>query len=150
MENFRSFIKQICDVLSIKKVHKIIFKFIFVTGKLGFAEYGLGLLASEKAECQNAGPCFSLYNKDFVLFAISIITVITNIIFQSINFVTKLHLHRCPFPSHSSTESLTQSTQKQEEEEEEEEEVEKRGRLLKMKEEKRRKQLKTMMRKRRS
>ena len=81
MENFKSFIKQIHDVSSIKKVHKIIFKFIFVTGKLGFAEYGLGLLASEKAECQNAGPCFSLYNKDFVLFAISITTVITNTIF---------------------------------------------------------------------
>ena len=61
MENFKSFNRQIHDVSSITKVHKIIFKFIFVTGKLGFAEYGLGLLASEKAECQNAGPCFSLY-----------------------------------------------------------------------------------------
>ena len=152
MENFKSFNRQIHDVSSITKVHKIIFKFIFVTGKLGFAEYGLGLLASEKAECQNAGPCFSLYNKDFVLFAISIITtVITNIIFRNINFVTKLHLHRCPFPCHSSTESLTQSTQKQEEEEEEgEEEVERRGRLLKRKEEKRQKQLKKTTRRTRS
>ena len=33
----------------------------FIEGKPGFAKYGVGLLASEEAERQNAGPSISLH-----------------------------------------------------------------------------------------